>query len=281
MGKYDSVFRDGLFAGRVALVTGGGSGIGRCTAHELASLGARVVVAGRKLDKLEAVAREIADDGGQARAIVADIRKEDQVQALVRGTLERLGALDLLVNAAGGQFVSPLEAISRNGFGAVIDTNLTGTFLVCKEAYSAWMRDHGGAIVNVVADMWRGMPYMGHSGAARAGVVNLTQTAALEWAGANVRVNAVAPGLIDSSGLDHYPPEVRAVIPQLPKELPAQRLGTESEVSSVIVFLLSPGAMYMSGETVRVDAASSLYRHPYAFPEHAATPRYDGFHRRR
>ncbi|MBI4817644.1 MAG: SDR family oxidoreductase [Deltaproteobacteria bacterium] len=281
MAKFDSVFRSDLFRDKVVLVTGGGSGIGRCSAHELAALGAKVVVAGRKREKLDVVVGEIVEDGGTALGVQLDVRKEDQANAAVAETISKLGSLDGLVNCAGGQFVSPVESISRNGFSAVVETNLTGTFLMCKEAYNAWMRDHGGAIVNVVADMWRGMPYMSHSGAARAGVVNLTQTMALEWAGAGVRVNAVAPGLIDSSGLDAYPPEVRVAIQGLPKELPAQRLGTESEVSSVIAFLLSPAAAYISGETVRVDSGSSLYRHPFAFPEHAPSPRFDGFHRRR
>src|SRR5690606_21267984 len=136
---------------------------------------------------------EIEADGGDALAIACNIRREDEVKALVTATLERAGGLDLLVNNAGGQFLSPASEISQNGWHAVVETNLTGTFLVSREAYRQAMRERGGAIVSIVADMWRGMPMMAHSGAARAGVVNLTQTLALEWAESRVRVNAVAP----------------------------------------------------------------------------------------
>jgi citronellol/citronellal dehydrogenase len=184
-----------------------------------------------------------------------------------------------VVNNGGGQFASPLESISLNGWRAVVETNLTGTFLMCREAMRAWMSDHGGAIVNIVAEMWRGMPMMGHSGAARAGVVNLTKTCALEWAASGVRVNAVAPGLIHSSGFANYPEPVRAALKSIPAELPAKRFGTESEVSAAVVYLLSPAARYVSGETIRVDGASSLYRHPFALADHEPLPSYSGMHR--
>src|SRR5262249_9215308 len=154
--------------------------------------------------------------------------------------------LDFVVNNGGGQFASPLENISLNGWRAVIETNLTGTFLVSKAALDAWMRDHGGTIVNIVADMWRGMMMIGHSGAARAGVVNLTKTCAIEWAEYGVRVNAVAPGIIRSSGFKKYPVSVQDGLKGLPNELPMKRFGTESEVSAAVVFLLSPGARYVT-----------------------------------
>ncbi len=216
---YRSIFRPGLFAGQAGIVTGAGSGIGRCTAHELAALGARLALIGRKPDKLEAVAREIADAGGTAHCYSADIREEERVQQVVRAALADLGRIDFLVNNAGGQFASPLEKISAKGFDAVVRTNLTGGFLMAREAYAQWMKQHGGAIVNMIADMWNGMPGMGHSGAARAGMLNFTETAALEWA--PVRVNAVAPGWIASSGLDQYPPAMAEHI----RSLPAQGAG--------------------------------------------------------
>lgn len=277
--SYESVFAEGLFRGRVAVVTGGGSGIGRCIAHELASLGAHVVVAGRKAARLDEVVAEIGSDGGSASARATDVREEEDVRGLVAQVVSEQGRLDYLVNNAGGQFPAPLEAIPAKGWKAVIDTNLTGIFLMCREVFGGYMQENGGAIVNIVADMWRGMPMMGHSGAARAGVVNLTQTAALEWAPYHVRVNAVAPGLIASSGFKTYPEAVQGMLLSLPKELPARRFGTESEVSGAVCFLLSPAAAYISGATLRVDAASSLYRHPFAIDVPASSPAFSGFHR--
>ena len=236
-GSFQSVFRAGLFAGQAGIVTGAGSGIGRCTAHELAALGARVALVGRRIEKLEAVAREIAEAGGTARCYAADIREEERVREVVAAALIDFGRLDFLVNNAGGQFAAPLESISLKGFDAVVRNNLTGGFLMAREAYRQSMKDRGGAIVNMIADMWNGMPNMGHSGAARAGMLNFTETAALEWA--PVRINAVAPGWIASSGLDRYPPEMREHIRALPAKVPLARLGTESEVSAAIVFSCS------------------------------------------
>ncbi|MFO0728678.1 MAG: SDR family oxidoreductase [Myxococcota bacterium] len=277
---YASIFRPDLFAGQVGIVTGGGSGIGRCISHELASLGATVILASRDQVKLETVVQEIREDGGRADAIRCDIRKEEEVRALVKEALARHGRIDFLVNNGGGQFVSPLLNLSLKGWQAVIDTNLTGAFLMSKEVVNQAMADRGGgAIVNIVADMWRGMPMMGHSGAARAGVVNLTQTGAIEWAPHGVRVNACAPGLILSSGLANYPEPVQEAMKSLPAEIPARRFGTESEVSAAVVFLLSKAAAYITGETLCVDGALPLYRQVFAMPERKAFPAYRGFHR--
>jgi citronellol/citronellal dehydrogenase len=162
--SYQSVFAPGLLAGRTVVVTGGGSGIGRCTAHELAALGAHVVLVGRKADKLKAVQAEIAQDGGQASWQACDIRQEAAVQAMVRAIVLDRGGIDALVNNAGGQYMTPLENIGAKGWQAVIDTNLTGGFLVARECYLQSMQQHGGAIVNIVADIWGSMPGMGHSG---------------------------------------------------------------------------------------------------------------------
>ena len=273
---YRSIFRPGLFAGQAGIVTGAGSGIGRCTAHELAALGARLVLVGRKPEKLEQVAREIADAGGTAHCHSADIREEERVQDVVRAALADLGRIDFLVNNAGGQFSSPLEKISARGFDAVVRTNLTGGFLMARESYAQWMKQHGGAIVNMIADMWNGMPGMGHSGAARAGMLNFTETAALEWA--PVRVNAVAPGWIASSGLDHYPPAMAEHIRSLPNKVPAGRLGTESEISAAIVFLLSPAAAFISGSCIRIDGAVPNNKRVWDHPRKGATAPFDGFH---
>ena len=275
--RYASVFRPGLFAGQVAIVTGGGSGLGRCNAHELASLGARVALIGRKLEKLDSVKAEIARAAGEAHCYVCDIREEDIVKQTVSRILADLGRIDALVNNAGGQFAAPLESISAKGWDAVVRTNLTGGFLMARECYTQWMKQAGGgAIVNIIADMWQGMPTMGHSGAARAGMLNFTETAAFEWA--PVRVNAVAPGWIASSGLDNYPPEMAAHIRSLPKHVPLGRLGTESEVSAAICYLLSPAAAFISGSCIRVDGAVPNAKRLREISNKKPTFAYDGFH---
>ena len=274
--NYRSIFRPDLFAGQAGIVTGAGSGIGRCTAHELAALGARVALVGRKIEKLEAVAREIAEAGGAARCYALDIREEERVRDIVQAALADFGRLDFLVNNAGGQFAAPLEQISAKGFDAVVRTNLTGGFLMAREAYTQSMKQHGGAIVNMLADMWHGMPMMGHSGAARAGMLNFTETAAFEWA--PVRVNAVAPGWIASSGMDQYPPEASERIRALHAKVPAGRLGTESEVSAAIVFLLSPAAAFVSGSCLRIDGAAPNVKSSYPLAPNGVTLEFNGFH---
>jgi citronellol/citronellal dehydrogenase len=277
--RYDSVFRAGLFAGEVHIVTGGGSGIGRCTAHELASLGATVILVGRKEAKLDEVVAEIAADGGRAERAAADIRDEEAVKSLVAGVVARHDRIHGLVNNAGGQFPSPLMLISKKGFDAVVSTNLTGGFLMMREVFVQSMQHHGGTIVNMAADMWNGMPGMGHSGAARAGMINLTKTAAFEWAFAGVRVNCVAPGWIASSGLDRYEGPTKALIPQLKDHVPLRRLGTEAEVSAAICFLLSPGAAFITGVTLPIDGGAPLGNALVDMGSHAPAPEYQGFHR--
>lgn len=279
LSAYRSVFCPALFAGQVVIVTGGGSGIGRCTAHELASLGAALALVGRKPEKLAAVAKEIADDGGTATTYPCDIRDEDRVKGTIASILKIHGRIDGLVNNAGGQFPSPLASISQKGWDAVVRTNLTGGFLMARECFVQWMQKNGGAIVNIVADMWNGMPGLGHSGAARAGMVNFTETAAVEWAPSGVRINAVAPGWIASSGMDTYPESRKELIRRFPRLIPMQRMGTEAEVSAAIVFLLSPAAAFISGATLRVDGAAPNARRQIELPGHASSPRWNGFHR--
>lgn len=276
---YRSVFRPDLFAGQLVWVTGGGSGIGRCVAHELAALGANVVLSGRDGDKLEAVAQEIADDGGRCDTISFDIRDEDAVRAGVAAIIERHGPIHGLVNNAGGQFPSPLKSISKRGFDAVVATNLTGGFLMMREVYNRSMHKSGGAIVNMTADFRNGMPGMGHSGAARAGMSNLTMTAAYEWAPAGVRVNAVAPGWIASSGMDTYSGAMKALIPTLKSHVPLRRLGVEAEVAAAIVFLLSPAAAFITGVTLPIDGAASLGSAIYPLDAQSRSVPFDGFHR--
>ncbi|MBL8331154.1 MAG: SDR family oxidoreductase [Rubrivivax sp.] len=276
---YRSVLRAGLFAGRSVWVTGGGSGIGRCVAHELASLGAQVVISGRTQARLDAVAAEIAADGGRCDTQCFDIRDEEAVKAGVAQVLARHGPVSGLVNNAGGQFPAPLLAISKRGFEAVVANNLTGGFLMMRELFNQCMQQHGGAIVNMTADFRNGMPGMGHSGAARAGMSNLTMTAAFEWAHAGVRVNAVAPGWIASSGMDTYEGATKALIPKLKHSVPMRRLGLEAEVSSAIVWLLSPGAAFVTGVTLQIDGGASLGSDIFPLGHEARSTAYDGFHR--
>src|SRR5689334_6824384 len=186
---YDSIFKPDLFAGQTIIVTGGGSGIGRCTAHELAALGAHVALVGRTPEKLDAVRAEIAEDGGSASAHPCDIRDEATVGQTIDAVLLSRGRLDGLVNNAGGQYRTAMKTISTKGFEAVVRSNLTGGFIFMREAYNRWMEAHGGAIVNIIADIWNGWPDFAHSGAARGGMLTLTETAACEWAAAGVRVN--------------------------------------------------------------------------------------------
>lgn len=260
-------------------MTGGGSGIGRCIAHELSSLGARVVLIGRKQDKLTQVAAEIAEDGGRADVVALDIRDEEAVVAGVKQVVSTHGRIHGLVNNAGGQFPAPLVAISKRGFDAVVATNLTGSFLMAREVYSQSMGRHGGAVVNMAADMWNGMPGMGHSGAARAGVVNLTKTAAFEWAGSGVRVNAVAPGWIASSGFDTYPEPVQKLIRSLKHHVPLGRLGLEAEVSGAVTFLLSPVAAFITGITLPIDGGAPLGNPVFPHGDRPPSRAFEGFHR--
>jgi citronellol/citronellal dehydrogenase len=276
---YQSVFRTGLFEGQTIIVTGGGSGIGRCTAHELASLGAHVALVGRTAEKLEQVKIEIAEDGGSASAHPCDIRDETSVGQTIDAVLQARGRLDGLVNNAGGQYRTPMKTISTKGFEAVVRNNLTGGFIFMREAYNRWMEQHGGAIVNIIADIWHGWPDFAHSGAARGGMLTLSETAACEWAASGVRVNTVAPGGIASSGFDTYAPEAKAKILEFPPTVPMQRFGTEAEVSAAIVYLLSPGAAYITGSCVRVDGGTPNARGTWKQVPHRNSVPFDGFHR--
>ncbi len=283
---YNSVFAADLFKGQTIVVTGGGSGIGRCIAHELAYLGAMVVITGRNREKLETVEAEIIEDGGKADHFAFDIREEEAVAGNVAQILAKHGPIAGLVNNAGGQFLAKLEDISQKGWETVVRTNLTGGFLMAREVLNQSMNRTGGAIVNITADHARSMPGLGHSGAARAGMENFTRTAALEWAHYGVRVNVVAPGYVATQGLQQYPLAHKRKIRKRKTFVPSRRLATEAEVSAAVVFLLSPAAAFISGETIGVDGAVPAMTAEYALsPENQPSeddryPIFDGFHRR-
>lgn len=284
---YQSVYRPGLFDGQVVIVTGGGSGIGRCTAHELASLGATVALVGRDLDKLDKVKSEIEAEGVAGAKISThscDIRKEEQVIAMIDAVLAQHGRIDGLVNNAGGQYRQPMKDISSKGFEAVVRLNLIAGFQVMREVYTRWMEHNGGAIVNIIADIWGGWANYAHSGASRGGMWTLSESAASEWAPAGVRVNCVAPGGIESSGFDTYEPDAQKEILKFPATIPAQRYGNVAEMSGAIVYLLSPAASFVTGSCIRVDGGAPNARYCWNPPTPLAnTPSdkskpYRGFH---
>lgn len=276
---YRSVFRPGLFEGRTVIVTGGGSGIGRCCAHELSALGAHVAIVGRNAEKLKAVEQEILEDGGKASFHVCDIRADAEVVAAVEAVLAAQGRIDGLVNNAGGQFFGPMKDFTTKGFETVVRNNLTGGFIFMREVYNRWMETHGGAIVNMATASTNGLPGFAHSGAARAGMISLTKTAACEWAQSGVRVNSVAPGMIASSGFDNYSDETAALIRGYAKSLPLQRYGNVSEVSSAIVYLLSSAAGFITGACLYVDGGGARAKGMWRAPDEARSTPFDGFHR--
>jgi citronellol/citronellal dehydrogenase len=279
--RYRSVFRPNLFDGQTIVVTGGGSGLGRCTAHELASLGARLALVGRKLDKLDAVATELAtaypESVGRVSLHSCDIRDEASVKQTVSDILAAHGAIHGLFNCAGGQYPARLRDISLKGWDTVVRNNLHGTFLFSRECYVQWMEAHGGNIVNMLADMWGGLPGMGHSGAARGGVLTFTETAACEWGCAGVRVNAVAPGWIASAGIDTYDDDYKTLLRGLRTKVPLQRFGTEAELASAVVYLLSPASGFISGAVIRVDGGVPTARHTWKLEPARQDFTYNGF----
>jgi citronellol/citronellal dehydrogenase len=281
MTGYESAFRPGLFENQTIIVTGGGSGIGRCVAHEVSSLGAHVVLVGRQQDKLDSVLAEIKEDGGSASAYSGDIRDEERIIEIVDAVLAEHGQINGLVNNAGGQYRAALNTIKTKGFEAVLRSNVVGGFILMREVYNRCMERDGGTMVNVIADMWMGWPMYGHSGAARAAMWNLTQTAAAEWGHAGVRVNAVAPRTIASSGLDTYDTQDDAWFKRdLRKEVPLQRWGNESETSAAITYLLSPASAYTSGSVIRVDGAAPNGARAWVEPEVARNNEpFEAFHR--
>jgi citronellol/citronellal dehydrogenase len=258
------VFAPGILRDQVAIVTGGGSGIGLATAHEMARLGAKVAICGRTQARLDAAAEQLRATGAAVVARPCDIREPAQVAAFVAAVLDELGRIDIVVNNAGGQFPSPAQHISPNGFLAVIRNNLVGTFHVCREvANQAMIPARRGRIVNVIANIYRGFPGMVHTGAARAGVENMTMTLAVEWAQFGILVNAVAPGVIRSSGTAQYPSQL---LDRSIQQTPLKRAGTCEEVAAAIVFLASPAAQFITGATLRLDGGQALWGSSWEIP---------------
>jgi citronellol/citronellal dehydrogenase len=261
----DQVYADGLFSNEVVLITGGGTGIGLVAATEMGLLGAKVAICGRRPEPLRIAVSELQSRGIDAFGAPCDIREPEAIAAYVDAVLERFERIDVLINNAGGQFPTTAEALSPKGFAAVIRNNLIGTWAMTHTvATKAMIPQKRGRIVNVIAQIIRGFPGMVHTGAARAGVDNMTKTLAVEWALHGIRVNAVAPGVIVTSGTRQYPPELLATAE---KANPLKRLGTAEEVSHLITYLASRYADFVAGQTFYIDGGASIWGDQWFLPD--------------
>ncbi len=252
------MFKSDSFKDQIILVTGGRSGIGFQIAKDFLKLGAKVIICSRKEDQLKSAAEQLMKFG-EVSWQACDIRKAEDIQALANMIKEKYKRLDILVNNAGGQFPALAEYINDKGWNAVINNNLNGTFSMIREMANAFfIPQKNGVIVNIIADVFRGFPGMAHTGAARAGVENLTKTLAQEWSDFNIRINCVAPGIIESSGLDNYPKQIQDMFEEAQKAIPLKRFGKVEDVSNAVTFLASPMAAYVTGISLYVDGAQHL-----------------------
>ena len=256
------VFREDLFDGTRVLITGGGTGIGRELALAFADHGANVAVASRSMDHLEPVAAEVEERGGRACATTVDVREYEQVEAMRDTVVEELGGIDVLVNNAGANFLSPTESLSPNGWRAVVGTILDGTAYCTLAVGETMMEDDGGVVLSMGAtNSVGGAPYHAHSGAGKAGVHNLMQTVANEWAGHGIRANTVAPGIVETAGV------AEAAGGELPdpmlETIPADRFGDAADCVPLTLFLASPAAAYVTGGYFVVDGGHALPTVPY------------------
>jgi NAD(P)-dependent dehydrogenase (short-subunit alcohol dehydrogenase family) len=256
-----------LFEGQVAIVTGGGTGIGLAIAKRLGELGARIVIGSRNSQNLEKGSAELRHAGLDPLAVQVDVRNPEQVDEMVQRTLRHYGRIDILINNAAGNFISRAEALSPNGWNAVIGIVLNGSYY-CSRAVGQHMiaRGGGGAIVSVLANyVWTGSPGTVHSAAAKAGVMSMTQTLAVEWAPHRIRVNAVAPGPVESPGAAKQLWNTPEAVQRITDMVPLKRWGTPEEVGDAVAFLAAPGSGYITGETLTVDGGAWLGRGTFGF----------------
>lgn len=253
-----TVFRGDLLSGKSWLVSGGGSGIGKAIAFLAARLGADVTICGRTADKLKSTRDAILEATGRDISISAmSIREPDAVETLLDEVFERHGNIDMLVNNAGGQFPQNAIDFSRKGWLAVIDLNLNGTWWMMQEAARRWKdRSQVGTIVNIVANVERGMPQAAHTCAARAGVMYLSKTLATEWAPFGVRVNCVAPGTIETEGFSVYPPEALA---RFHEANPLKKLGDAWDIAEAVAYLGSEAGQFITGEVLTIDGGMAQW----------------------
>ncbi len=255
-------FAPDLLAGQVALITGGGTGIGRGISLALARHGADIALVSRKLANMEPTAEAIRGLGRSVLALEADVRDREAIDRAVGRALEELGRIDHLINNAAGNFLAPASELSENGWRAVVDIVLNGTFNVSQAIYPVLRDGGGGSIVNITTRyVATGAPFMAHSGAAKAGVLNLTRSLAVEWGGDGIRVNAVAPGLVaDTEGARRLV-ETIDLVEDYRLQVPLGRLATADEVADAVLFLCSPAAAYITGVELAVDGGAALGGH--------------------
>jgi len=252
------MFKENTFENKIALVTGGRSGIGFCIAQNMLQLGAKVIIVSRKEKELMAAKAELSAFG-TCEAIACDIRESEDIKNVVTLIKEKFGRLDILVNNAGGQYPALAEYISDKGWSAVINNNLNGTFFMTRDMAKAFfIPQKSGVIVNIIVDLYRGFPGMVHTGAARAGIENMSKTLAQEWSDYNIRINCVAPGIIESSGLSTYPKEIRDKFELAKEAIPLKRFGEVQDIANAVCFLSSPLSSYITGTTLYVDGAQHL-----------------------
>jgi NAD(P)-dependent dehydrogenase (short-subunit alcohol dehydrogenase family) len=252
-------FSKDLLKGKVAIVTGGGSGIGRVISLELARHGAIVAAAARKLDRLEAVADEIKAAGGEALAVAADVSDHEQVEAMVETVVSKFGRVDIMVNNAAANFIWPSEKLTAVRWRKVIDIVLNGTFNCSLEAGKRMLEQGGGSIINIVACYaWTGGPGFLASASAKGGVVAMTRTLGVEWARRGVRVNAIAPGVIDTPQTRERLWPTEEIVKKMLDGVPVGRFGVEQDVSNLVLYLSSPMASYITGEVVVADGGQNL-----------------------
>ena len=257
----DTVYAPGLFDGRTVVVTGAGGGLGLAIAALFARLGARLAICGRNPEKLESAAEFLRSFGGEVMAREMTIRDPEQVAAFVDAVHERFGGLNVLVNNAGGQFPQPALDFSIKGWNAVIDTNLNGTWWMMQAVAKNWVETGTqGNIVSIVADVWRGMPGIAHTAAARAGVIFLSKSVAVEWAPYGVRVNCVAPGCCESTGFGNYPAEGAATFKE---SNPMRRAGDEWDVAEGVVYMAAPSGKFITGEVLNIDGGQQMWGDPW------------------
>ena len=258
------LFKAGIYDAQVAVITGGGTGIGLAVALEMGLLGAKIAICGRRPEPLAEAAKSLGERGIEVHHGIADIRDPESIAAYLAGVKAAFGTVDVLINNAGGQFPSPAQMVSPRGFEAVVRNNLLGTWnFTHAVANGFFLPQKRGRIVNIIAQVARGFPGMVHTGAARAGVENLTKTLAIEWAQFGVRVNAIAPGVILTSGTRQYPPPLLEAAVQ---NTPLHRLGSAEEISHLIVYLASTYADFVTGQTYYIDGGASLWGDNWPIP---------------